>query len=161
MIESTLAPGELAGRLHGSGGDEFLVLCPQTDDETASRRAVELEQRLAPDQIELPDDLRGLYAGASVGHALRSVDESALTFMSAPPAKCGRGNERAKNTHRSGHTYGPRNGEQLHRLPRPERILLAFISADFFQLASADTPTCRRATYPSRCSGGGELSAAG
>lgn len=81
MIESTLAPGELAGRLHGSGGDEFLVLCPQTDDETASRRAVELEQRLAPDQIELPNDLRGLYAGASVGHALRSVDESALTFI--------------------------------------------------------------------------------
>ena len=27
-IEKTLQPGELVARVHGSGGDEFVIVCP-------------------------------------------------------------------------------------------------------------------------------------
>jgi diguanylate cyclase (GGDEF)-like protein len=80
-IESTLGRGELAARLHGSGGDEFIVVCPLTDDEAARSRAAQLEQRLAPSGLRLPDDVRPLYGGASVGHAQRGEDETALAFI--------------------------------------------------------------------------------
>jgi diguanylate cyclase (GGDEF)-like protein len=87
VVEGALLPGELAGRLHGSGGDEFIIVCPQTGAGAAERRAAELELRLAPDHLPLPDDLVGLYLGASVGYALREEGEDALAFIERAACK--------------------------------------------------------------------------
>jgi diguanylate cyclase (GGDEF)-like protein len=78
-IETTLRPGELAARLHGSGGDEFIVVCPGVDEETARLRAARLERVLG--RLRLPPDIGRLYGGASVGHALRADGEPALEFV--------------------------------------------------------------------------------
>jgi diguanylate cyclase (GGDEF)-like protein len=58
-IERTLGPGELAARLHGSGGDEFIVVCPGVDDAGVVVRAKELEQTLAT--VVLPSAIAALY----------------------------------------------------------------------------------------------------
>jgi len=81
VVQSSLVPGDLAGRLHGSGGDEFIVISPRTDEHAARGRAALLEQRLSPAELELPDDVHGLYGGASVGFALRRPRERALDFI--------------------------------------------------------------------------------
>jgi diguanylate cyclase (GGDEF)-like protein len=78
-IERTLAPGETAARLHGSGGDEFIVVCPGLDDAAAARRAAALERTLC--KVELPSDIAALYGGASVGYAIRMPDESPLDYL--------------------------------------------------------------------------------
>ena len=78
-IEQTLRPGELAARLHGSGGDEFIVIAPGVDASAAPKRAHELEQLLA--NVELEPALAALYGGASVGYALRSPDERPLELV--------------------------------------------------------------------------------
>jgi diguanylate cyclase (GGDEF)-like protein len=78
-IERTLAAGETAARLHGSGGDEFIVVCPGLAAATAAGRAAALEHTLC--EVELPADLLALYGGASVGHAIRRDDESPLDFL--------------------------------------------------------------------------------
>jgi diguanylate cyclase (GGDEF)-like protein len=78
-LERTLAAGETAARLHGSGGDEFIVVCPGVDAGTAAGRAAALEGTLCT--VELPADIAALYGGASVGHATRWSDESPLDFL--------------------------------------------------------------------------------
>jgi diguanylate cyclase (GGDEF)-like protein len=78
-VEATLQPGELVARLHGSGGDEFIVVCPRLDDEAAGDRARELERFLH--DLDLEDDLADLYGGASVGHATREDGECPLGFL--------------------------------------------------------------------------------
>ena len=69
---------EFVARLHGSGGDEFIVVCPGHGEAAAATRAADLEQRLSPENLELPSRLAQLYGGASVGYALRQVDETPL-----------------------------------------------------------------------------------
>jgi diguanylate cyclase (GGDEF)-like protein len=78
-IERTLSPGETAARLHGSGGDEFIVVCPALDQLTAARRAAALERAVSA--VELPADIAALYGGASVGSAVRRPAEPALDFL--------------------------------------------------------------------------------
>jgi diguanylate cyclase (GGDEF)-like protein len=78
-LKETLADGESAARLHGSGGDEFIVVCPGLDEPAAERRAQALEAALA--QPPLPDDIAALYGGASVGHAVRGPGETALDLL--------------------------------------------------------------------------------
>ncbi len=78
-IEQTLRPGELAARLHGSGGDEFIVIAPGVDASAAPERAHELEQLLA--DVELEPVLSALYGGASVGYALRTPAEPPLELV--------------------------------------------------------------------------------
>jgi diguanylate cyclase (GGDEF)-like protein len=78
-IERTLSPGETAARLHGSGGDEFIVVCPDLDRLTAARRAAGLERAVSA--VELPADIAALYGGASVGSAVRRPAEPALDFL--------------------------------------------------------------------------------
>jgi diguanylate cyclase (GGDEF)-like protein len=80
-IGRTLWPGELAARLHGSGGDEFVVVCPGVEPVVASRRAAELEQALGPESIVLPPDIGALYGGGSVGYAVREPGEGALELV--------------------------------------------------------------------------------
>jgi diguanylate cyclase (GGDEF)-like protein len=78
-IERTLSPHELAARLHGSGGDEFIVVCPYIDETEAATRTSELEEALM--RVELPPEIAALYGGASAGHALRRPGETPLNLL--------------------------------------------------------------------------------
>jgi diguanylate cyclase (GGDEF)-like protein len=73
--------GEFAARLHGSGGDEFIVVCPRVGEAEVVKRAADLERRLSPGSFDLPDALSRWYGGASVGYAVREHAESALEFL--------------------------------------------------------------------------------
>lgn len=73
--------GEFAASLHGSGGDEFIVVCPRTTQPELAARATDLEHRLSPTSINLPAPLRTWYGGASVGYGLRNPNEPALDFL--------------------------------------------------------------------------------
>ena len=83
-IESSLEPGELVTRLHGSGGDEFVIVCPGIDETTAAHRAEQLEQQLQ--RVELPPPIQALYGGASVGYAVRLPREQPLDLVSRAAA---------------------------------------------------------------------------
>ena len=78
-IQESLEPDELVARLHGSGGDEFVVCCPFLDDTAADARACDVEQHLMG--IRLPAALRHLYRGASVGTSTRTAGESPIAFL--------------------------------------------------------------------------------
>ena len=84
VIERTLEPGELVARVHGSGGDEFVIVCPGIDDIAASRRAEQLERQLRT--VELPPPIQALYGGASVGYAVRKPAEQPLDLVSRAAA---------------------------------------------------------------------------
>jgi diguanylate cyclase (GGDEF)-like protein len=73
--------GEFAARLHGSGGDEFIVVCPRVAESELRARSADLEQRLASASLDLPSSLAKWYGGASVGYAVRDAGESALDFL--------------------------------------------------------------------------------
>lgn len=62
-----------AARLH-TAGDEFAVLLPDADDETAQRLASELEAKL--DALDVPETHLSVYHGASVGWATRAGVET-------------------------------------------------------------------------------------
>jgi diguanylate cyclase (GGDEF)-like protein len=64
---------EFAARLY-TAGDEFTVLLPGVDTETARARADEIEAAL--DALAVPETHRSLYHGASVGYAARQSDET-------------------------------------------------------------------------------------
>ena len=78
-IQESLEADELVARLHGSGGDEFVVCCPFVDEDGAVARAVDVEQHLMG--IRLPSALRHLYRGASVGTSTRTAGESPIAFL--------------------------------------------------------------------------------
>ncbi len=78
-IQESLEPEELVARLHGSGGDEFVVCCPDLGEDAAAARAVEVEGHLM--DIRLPSVLRHLYRGASVGTSTRAGGESPIAFL--------------------------------------------------------------------------------
>ena len=78
-IERTLQPGELVARLHGSGGDEFVIVCPGIDKVEASVRAELLERQLR--MVELRPPILALYGGASVGYAVRIAGERPLDLV--------------------------------------------------------------------------------
>lgn len=64
--------GEFPARLH-TAGDEFALVLPGVDEDLARCRAGEIEAAL--DALEVPQTHRGLYHGASVGHATRGSRE--------------------------------------------------------------------------------------
>ena len=78
-IQEALFPDELVARLHGSGGDEFVVCCPGLAEDEADARACGVERHL--DDIRLPSAFTHLYRGASVGSSTRLSDESPLAFL--------------------------------------------------------------------------------
>jgi len=63
-LQANLRDGELAARL---GGDEFVVLLPGTSAQDAHARAEQLGAAL--DALDVPEDIRRFYRGASVGSA--------------------------------------------------------------------------------------------
>jgi diguanylate cyclase (GGDEF)-like protein len=80
-IEQSLQRDEFAARLHGSGGDEFIVVCPGLDESSAAERAADLERHLAPTRVELPQSVKKHYGGASVGYAVRRPEEEPLDLV--------------------------------------------------------------------------------
>jgi diguanylate cyclase (GGDEF)-like protein len=78
-IQESIRPTDLVARLHGSGGDEFVVCCPELGDDEAAARASELEQHLL--ELRMPRALRHLYRGASVGSVVRSPGEDPVLFI--------------------------------------------------------------------------------
>jgi diguanylate cyclase (GGDEF)-like protein len=77
MVGEALAqlaqPDEFAARMH-TAGDEFVLVLPDAGADTASIRAVEIEEAL--DALTPPETHRGLYHGASVGFAARQPSET-------------------------------------------------------------------------------------
>jgi diguanylate cyclase (GGDEF)-like protein len=63
-----LKPGEMVGRLHGRGGDEFVCILGERDQPSLERRCAAIEAAL--DRATVPPDLGGSYLGVSVGAAL-------------------------------------------------------------------------------------------
>jgi diguanylate cyclase (GGDEF)-like protein len=78
-IQESIRPTDLVARLHGSGGDEFVVCCPGLAEDEAAVRAAELEQHLLG--LRMPRALRHLYRGASVGSTVRSPAEEPSLFL--------------------------------------------------------------------------------
>jgi diguanylate cyclase (GGDEF)-like protein len=78
-IRESMRQDDLVARLHGSGGDEFVVCCPGLGEEEAMARAVELEQHLA--ELRMPRALRHLYRGASVGSTVREPGEEPIAVL--------------------------------------------------------------------------------
>ena len=66
-------PDEFPARLH-TAGDEFGLLLPGADEQTAQRRRAEVEAAL--DGLDLPAQFDGIYGGASVGYACRIPGET-------------------------------------------------------------------------------------
>jgi len=70
-----LNPGELVGRLHGRGGDEFVLLLDEPDQASLDRRCAIIEAAL--DRAALPPHLASWYLGVSVGAALANGNTGA------------------------------------------------------------------------------------
>lgn len=75
-ITETLQPGELLARLHGAGGDEFVLCCTRAEARQAELRASSLEAQL--DALDLPETLAGHYGGVSVGFTVHAEDEDPI-----------------------------------------------------------------------------------
>jgi diguanylate cyclase (GGDEF)-like protein len=83
-IGGLLRPGEIVGRLHGRGGDEFVCLLGERDQASLERRCEVLEAAL--DRAPVPAELQSSYLGVSVGAALANGSTRAGTLFSAAEA---------------------------------------------------------------------------
>jgi diguanylate cyclase len=80
-IGDLLKPGEIIGRLHGRGGDEFVCLLGERDQPSLDRRCAILEAAL--DRAAVPPELAGSYLGVSVGAALANGSTAAGSLFTA------------------------------------------------------------------------------
>jgi diguanylate cyclase (GGDEF)-like protein len=106
-IEDLLRPGELVGRLHGRGGDEFVCLLDEHDQLALESRCSVLEAAL--DRADVPPALASSYLGVSVGAALAhrpgngsSPAEAGALFSAAESAMRERKKERRRSQGRDG-----------------------------------------------------------
>jgi diguanylate cyclase (GGDEF)-like protein len=92
-IGDLLRPGELVGRLHGRGGDEFVCLLNEANQSALDSRCGVLEAAL--DRARVPPQLVSSYLGVSIGAALadRSISAGEL-FTRAESAMRRRKQER-------------------------------------------------------------------
>jgi diguanylate cyclase (GGDEF)-like protein len=67
-IADLLNPGEIVGRLHGRGGDEFVCILNETTQDALELRCQLLEAAL--DRAAVPPELASSYLGVSIGAAL-------------------------------------------------------------------------------------------
>jgi diguanylate cyclase (GGDEF)-like protein len=67
-VAELLNPGEIVGRLHGRGGDEFVCLLNEATQDALERRCQLLEAAL--DRAPVPPELAAAYLGVSIGAAL-------------------------------------------------------------------------------------------
>lgn len=70
-IEKLLRDGEIVGRLHGRGGDEFVCLLKEGNQEALDKRCQLLEAAL--DRADVPEELASSYLGVSIGAALANT----------------------------------------------------------------------------------------
>lgn len=75
-LQSSVREGDLAVRL---GGDEFVVLLPGAEAKLARMRAEEVG--VALDALEVPEDIKPYFRGASVGSATASTDEDLQSIL--------------------------------------------------------------------------------
>jgi diguanylate cyclase (GGDEF)-like protein len=95
-IAKQLRPGELIGRLHGRGGDEFVCLLDEREQSSLERRCQALEAAL--DRAAVPARLAGAYLGVSVGAALANGSTaSGPLFAAAENAMRERKQERRRS----------------------------------------------------------------
>jgi len=111
VLAASAEPDEFVVRY---GGDEFVVVMPDTGHDAAVRRAEELTTIL--DGMTLPPDLAALFQGASVGPATATADEDLWDVLRRASAEM-RSRKRRRKTDREllGNDKGHR-GEA----PRPE-----------------------------------------
>jgi diguanylate cyclase (GGDEF)-like protein len=76
IIRSILRTGDLPGRI---GGDEFVVLCPETDRDSAALVAGKLDKAMREATIETSEGTMGL--GMSIGWAVASDADSPGDLM--------------------------------------------------------------------------------
>jgi diguanylate cyclase (GGDEF)-like protein len=96
-IASLLRPGELVGRLHGRGGDEFVCLLNEQDQGSLERRCAILEAAL--DRTDVPPQLASSYLGVSIGAALANgqTNQIGKLFTAAENAMKERKQERRRS----------------------------------------------------------------
>jgi len=100
-LVSLMRPGEVAGRLHGRGGDEFVCLLGERDQASLDRRCQVLEAAL--DRAPVPPHLVGSYLGVSVGASLANgATPTGAIFTAAEKAMRQRKQERKQSQGRSG-----------------------------------------------------------
>ncbi|HEY2372848.1 MAG TPA: GGDEF domain-containing protein [Gaiellaceae bacterium] len=80
-IEGLLHEGEIAGRLHGRGGDEFMCLLKERDEAELAYRCKELEAAL--DRAPVPSALASSYLGVSVGATLANTTTPTGALLTA------------------------------------------------------------------------------
>lgn len=80
-IDELLHEGEIVGRLHGRGGDEFVCLLNERDQEAVDRRCQLLEAAL--DRADVPEALASSYLGVSIGAALANGTTPVGTLFTA------------------------------------------------------------------------------
>ncbi len=99
-IAGLLKQGEIVGRLHGRGGDEFVCLLGERDQPSLERRCQLLEAAL--DRAAVPAALASSYLGVSVGAALANGSTPAGSlFTAAENAMRERKQERRRSQGRS------------------------------------------------------------
>jgi diguanylate cyclase (GGDEF)-like protein len=94
VLGGSTSHGELAARL---GGDEFVIVLPHADAVHARERSEELMRTL--DMLEVPDDVRPLFQGASVGSATASRGEDPREVLRRASAEM-RSRKRRRKTDR-------------------------------------------------------------
>jgi diguanylate cyclase (GGDEF)-like protein len=80
-LVSLMRPGEVVGRLHGRGGDEFVCLLGEREQPSLERRCQILEAAL--DRAPVPPELVSSYLGVSVGGALANGSTRAGSLFTA------------------------------------------------------------------------------
>ena len=107
-IGELLRAGELVGRLHGRGGDEFVCLLDEIEQASLDSRTSLLEAAL--DRAEVPPELASSYLGVSIGAALANSSMNGATptpagalFTTAENAMRQRKHERRRSQGRDKH----------------------------------------------------------
>jgi diguanylate cyclase (GGDEF)-like protein len=99
-ISALLRPGEIVGRLHGRGGDEFVCLLAEPNQPSLDRRCQVLEAAL--DRAAVPAALASSYLGVSIGAAIANgTTPAGSLFTAAETAMRERKQERRRSQGRS------------------------------------------------------------
>jgi diguanylate cyclase (GGDEF)-like protein len=123
VLAASAEPDEFVVRY---GGDEFVVVMPDTGHDAAVRRAEELTTIL--DGMTLPPDIAALFHGASVGPATATADEDLWDVLRRASAEM-RSRKRRRKTDREllgndkghrGEASRPETGAQYRREWAPE-----------------------------------------
>src|SRR4051794_19253751 len=115
-IEDLLNRGEIVGRLHGRGGDEFVCLLDETTQDGLERRCRLLEATL--DRAAVPPEIASSYLGVSIGAALANGSTGpGLLFTEAESSMRQRKAERKRSQGRPSGREGVGRGQSSLSCP--------------------------------------------